>query len=198
MSRVVILLALVPAASTTCDCSCHPHNSHGSPAYYCGPGQVDERCDPNFCGDSTEPYCFDGGNANDNYGCDSNGDEAGPCCEVVCLPTAPPAPPMPPAPPAPPPSVPPPPTQPSHAELCDAAIVDRGARELAIPGGMLGLICTIVTFHFGWNGCRQPRWQDHLCDAGLLDDRVVPPARQLLFTLLPGAARQLRARHARP
>ena len=25
-------------------------------------------------------YCYDGGNAHDNYGCDSNGDEAGPCC----------------------------------------------------------------------------------------------------------------------
>jgi hypothetical protein len=61
-----------------CDCSCYPLNSRGQPVYYCGPDWTDQRCDAGDSCDHSVPYCYDGNN--DNYGCDRNGDEAGPCC----------------------------------------------------------------------------------------------------------------------
>ncbi|MEC7001444.1 MAG: hypothetical protein VXX04_06360, partial [Actinomycetota bacterium] len=64
----------------SCDCSCYPPNSHGAAAYYCGPGSIDPRCDHGGSCDLSFAYCYDGGNAHDNYGCDFHGDEAGPCC----------------------------------------------------------------------------------------------------------------------
>ena len=59
--------------TTTCDCSCHWNG------YYCGPGATDPRCDATNC-DHSIPYCYDGGNGGDNFGCDMSGDEAGACC----------------------------------------------------------------------------------------------------------------------
>ena len=68
------------SAADACDCSCNPHNHAGLPAYYCGPGSTDSRCNAGGCPMLSEPYCYDGGNRDDNFGCDFKGDEAGPCC----------------------------------------------------------------------------------------------------------------------
>ena len=57
-----------------CDCSCY---WNGYVCYEDGSG--DSRCDSGGCA-YDGAYCYDGGNGNDDFGCDSAGDEAGACC----------------------------------------------------------------------------------------------------------------------
>ena len=57
----------------SCDCACYWNG------YACdGNGNGDSRCSSGCGYDGA--YCYDGGNACDDFGCDFSGDEAGPCC----------------------------------------------------------------------------------------------------------------------
>lgn len=88
-----LLPALVVAAAraqVSCDCACYWNGyecATSMPARVVADAQRvgDEsgsnggRCDGNGCGTYGESeYCFDG--HTDDFGCDNNGDEAGPCC----------------------------------------------------------------------------------------------------------------------
>ena len=53
---------LLAVANGQCDCSCYESTGLGI-GYYCGPGQVDSRCNAPNCDkvNAGEPYCYDGG-----------------------------------------------------------------------------------------------------------------------------------------
>jgi len=48
----------------------------------------------------------------------------------------------------------------------------------------MGLMTLI--YHFGWNGCAKPRWQDHVFNAQrfLHTSHHQPPRRQIVLTLI--------------
>ena len=87
--RVCLAVAApsAPPPAPTCDCSCHSNGYVCSEAGSSDPIS-DQRCASScaFAG----LYCYDGGNANDDYGCDASGDEAGPCCGASPPPPPPP------------------------------------------------------------------------------------------------------------
>ena len=52
--------------------------------------------------------------------------------------------------------------------------------------GFVALGLATIIYHFGWNGCAKPRWQDRVFNAQkfLHESDHPPPAKQIVYTLI--------------
>ena len=62
---------------------------------------------------------------------------------------------------------------------------DQGWPAVLVVGSVAMGLMTLI-YHFGWNGCAKPRWQDHVFNAQrfLHTSHHQPPRRQIVLTLI--------------